>query len=214
MHKLFLPIYRKLRHASSTNAVERKPPAKLMGAMDEYFFQKYKDSAAVRYINGMIIVPVGYCRTKPPMCHRPGVNRYTPEGREAIHRMLSDEAYGEVLNELCKATFEGMSIKQYDNMLSRFVAARGRCELTKRPLELEDVYCHRLHPMDEDADRYLNLRIVHRDVERLIREEDLNEIKALVERLDVKQSAKLVKLNKWREYIGGEPINLQTLNRL
>ena len=214
MHKMFLPIYRKLRHASSKNSIDRKPPPKLMGAMDEYFFQKYKDSAAVRYINGMIIVPVGYCRTKPPMCHRPGINRYTPEGREAIHRMLSDEAYGEVLNELSKATFEGMSIKQYDNMLSRFVAARGRCELTKRPLELEDVYCHKLHPMDEDADRYNNLRIVHKDVERLIYEEDLNEIKTKVERLDVKQSAKPVKLNKWREFIGREPINLPTLNRL
>ena len=214
MHKLFLPIYRKLRHASSTNAVEKKPPPRLMGAMDEYFFQKYKDSAAVRYINGMIIVPVGYCRTKPPMCYRPGINRYTPEGREAIHRMLSDEAYGEVLNDLSKATFEGMSIKQYDNMLSRFVATKGRCELTKRPLEFEDVFCHKLHPMDEDADRYNNLRIVHKDVERLIYEEDLNEIKTLVERLDVKQSAKLVKLNKWRVFIGREPINLPTLNRL
>ncbi|MBQ6624170.1 MAG: group II intron reverse transcriptase/maturase [Mogibacterium sp.] len=214
MHKLFPPIYRKLRHASSTNAIRKTPPPYLMGAMDEYFFQKYKDSAAVRYINGMIIVPVGYCRTKPPMCHSPGVNRYTPEGREAIHRMLSDEAYGEVLNELSKATFEGMSIKQYDNMLSRFVAAKGRCEITKLPLELEDVYCHKLHPMDEDADRYSNLRIVHKDVEKLIYEEDLNEIKTLVERLDVKQSAKLVKLNKWREFIGKEPVNLPTLNRL
>ena len=68
--------------------------------------------------------------------------------------------------------------------------------------------------MDEDADRYNNLRIVHKDVERLIYEEDLNEIKTMVERLDVKQSAKLVKLNKWREFIGREPINLPTLNRL
>ena len=214
MHKLFPSIYKKLRHASSTNAIRKTPPPKLMGAMDEYFFQKYKDSAAVRYINGMIIVPVGHCRTKPPMCHRPGVNRYTVEGREAIHHMLSAEAYGDVLDELSKATFEGMSIKQYDNMLSRFVAAKGRCELTKRPLDFEDVYCHRLHPMDEDVDRYNNLRIVHRDVERLIYETNLNEIKALVERLDVKQSAKLVKLNKWREFIGREPINLPTLNSL
>lgn len=214
MHELFLPIYRKLRHASSTNSIERKPPPKLMGAMDEYFFQKYKDSAAVRYINGMIIVPIGYCRTKPPMCHRLCVNRYTAEGRKEIHSMLSDEAYGEVLSELSEATFEGMSIKQYDNMLSRFVAARGRCELTKRPLEVEDVYCHKLHPLDEDADRYNNLRIVHKDAERLIHEKDLNAIKTLVERLDVKQSAKLVKLNKWREFIGREPINLLTLNRL
>ena len=214
MHELFLPIYRKLRHASSTNSIERKPPPKLMGAMDEYFFQKYKDSAAVRYINGMIIVPIGYCRTKPPMCHRLCVNHYTAEGRKEIHSMLSDEAYGEVLSELSEATFEGMSIKQYDNMLSRFVAARGRCELTKRPLEVEDVYCHKLHPLDEDADRYNNLRIVHKDAERLIHEKDLNAIKTLVERLDVKQSAKLVKLNKWREFIGREPINLLTLNRL
>jgi len=42
----------------------------------------------------------------------------------------------------------------------------------------------------------------------------LNVIKTLVNRLDVRQSAKLVKLNKWRELVGREPINLVTLNNL
>ena len=214
VHKLFLPIYRRLRHASSVNAVKRTPPPKLMGAMDEYFYQKYKDSAAIRYINGMIIVPVGYCRTKPPLCHSPDINRYTPEGRKAIHRMLSSETYEEVLKELCETPSSVMSIKQYDNMLSRFVAAKGRCELTRRQLEAEEVFCHKLHPKDEDPDRYLNLRIVHKDAERLIYEENLNVIKTLVDKLEVKESAKLVKLNKWREYVGKEPINLNTLNNL
>ena len=214
MHKLFPPIYRKLRHASSVNAIRKTPPTKLMGAMDEYFFQKYKDSAAIRYINGMIIVPIGYCRTKPPLCYRPCMNRYTPEGRENIHKMLSAETYGEVLKELSEATFEDMSIEQFDNMLSRFVASKGRCELTKCQLKLEDVACHKLHPLEEESDRYLNLRVVHRDVEKLIYESDLNVIKTLVEELNVRESAKLTKLNKWRGFIGKEPINLIALNNL
>lgn len=214
MHKLFPSIYRKLKHASSTNSIKKLPPSKLMGAMDEYFFQKYKDSAAVRYINGMIIVPIGYCRTKPPICFSPRVNRYTPEGRENIHRMLSSEVYGDTLRELSEILHEDMSIEQSDNMLSRFVAAKGRCELTKIQLEAEEVVCHKLHPLDVDSDRYTNLRIVHRDVEKLIYERNLNVIKTLVERLNVKESAKLVKLNKWREFIGREPINLPTLNKL
>lgn len=214
MHKLFPPLYKKLRHASSTNSIKATPPPKLKGAMDEYFYQKYKESKAIRYINGMIIVPVAFCKTKPPMCHSPTVNRYTPEGREAIHKMLSSEVYEDVLKELSEATFEGMSIKQFDNMLSRFVAAKGRCEVTKKQLEFSEVFCHKLIPQDDDADRYLNLRIVHKDVEKLIYETDLNVIKILVNGLDVKQSAKLVKLNKWRKLVGREPINLVTLNNL
>lgn len=215
MHNMYPPIGSKLRRARGRNSIKATPPPQLYGAMDKYFYEKYKDSKAIRYINGMIIVPVAYCRTKPPMCYSPSVNRYTPEGREAIHNMLLKEAYGDVLKQLSETKFENMSIEQSDNMLSRFVAAKGRCGVTKKPLAFEDVYCHKLHRKEDGGtDEYSNLRIVHRDVEKLINEEDLNTIKELINKLNCRDTAKLTKINKWRGFIGKEPINLPTLNRL
>ena len=42
--------------------------------MDEYFYQKYQNSKQLRFINGMVVVPVAYCKTCNPMCHSPTVN--------------------------------------------------------------------------------------------------------------------------------------------
>ena len=215
MHNVYPPIGCKLRRARNRNSVKATQPANLKGAMDKYFHQKYKDSKAIRYINGMIIVPVAYCKTKPPMCHSPTINRYTPKGREAIHRMLLMEAYGDVLRKLSETKFDNMSIEQSDNMLSRFVAAKGRCEVSRKPLDYEDVACHRLHPRKYGGtDEYTNLRIVHKDMERLLYAEDLNTIKKLVTGLDCRDTAKITKINKWRGFIDKEPINLITLNKL
>lgn len=215
VHKLFPPLYATLKHATRINAVTNSKPDKLMGAMDEYFYEKYKDSAQVRYINRMIIVPVAYARHKSPMCHSPSVNRYTESGRETIHKMLRSSAYAEVLEELSKVKMEGESIEYSDNKLSRFVACQGRCELSKVQLLPEEVACIRLTPKEDGGnDMYSNLRIVHKDVLKLRETEDLNTMKEIIERLDCKKSSQVQKINKWRAKIGKTPINLVKLSNL
>ncbi len=215
VHKLFPPLYATLKHASKVNAITKTKPEKLMGAMDEYFYERYKDSAQVRYINKMIIAPVAYASHKNPMCHSPSVNRYTVSGREAIHKMLRSMAYAEVLEELSKAETKGESMEYCDNMLSRFVASQGKCELTRIPLMFEEVACMRLIPKcDGGTDMYSNLRIVHKDVIQLRETEDMNTIKEIIERLDCKKSSQVQKINKWRTKIGRTPIKLVTLSNL
>lgn len=65
VHRLFpsIDITMKTRLNSRADLSKEKPPT-LKGAMDEYFYQKYGESKQVRYINGMIVVPVAYCRTQ------------------------------------------------------------------------------------------------------------------------------------------------------
>lgn len=215
VHKLFSGVDKTMKtRINSRQSLSKDIPEKLKGGMDEYFYLKYQNSKQVRFLNGMIIVPVAYCRTSNPMCHSPTVNRYTAKGREAIHRMLSKYDYAEVLYKLSKDNSTTESVVFTDNMIARFVASKGKCELTKAKLRYEDVACHRLVPKDNGGtDEYKNLRIIHKDVLKLIYLNDVNTLYNLIETLDCKNSAKLVKLNKWRENIGNAPINLIKLKQ-
>ncbi|HES0870274.1 TPA: group II intron reverse transcriptase/maturase [Streptococcus pyogenes] len=215
VHRLFpsIDITMKTRLNSRADLSKDKPPT-LKGAMDEYFYQKYGESEQVRYINGMIVVPVAYCRTQNPMFHRSEINRYTAKGRELIHRMLAKEEYGETLYQLSRTKDAVHSIEFCDNRLSRFVAARGKCELSKVPLAFEDVECIHLNPPSQGGkDEYTNLRIVHKDVRHLIYETDVKIIKSLIDRYELRAPAKIAKLNKWRAKAGLAPINLITINQ-
>ena len=215
VHRLFpsIDITMKTRLNSRAALSKDKPPT-LKGAMDEYFYQRYGESEQVRYINGMIVVPVSYCRTQNPMFHRGEINRYTAKGRELVHRMLAKEEYGETLCQLSRTKDAVHSIEFCDNRLSRFVAARGKCELSKVPLAFEDVECIHLNPPSQGGkDDYANLRIVHKDVRRLIYETDVKIIKSLIDRYELRAPAMIAKLNKWRAKAGMAPINLLTINQ-
>lgn len=215
VHKLFpsIDITMKTR-LNDRQSFEKAVPERRKGGMDEYFYQKYQSSKQLRFVNGMVIVPVAYCRTCNPMCHSPTVNRYTPEGRTEIHRMLLKDAYMDVLLQLGRDNSIAESIEFCDNMLARFVAVKGKCEVSKQQLEFEDVVCHRYIPKEQGGtDEYKNLRIIHKEVKKLIYETDVNTIHLLLESTGCKESAKLTKLNKWRKNVGCEPINLITLKQ-
>ena len=130
----------------------------------------------------MIVVPVAYCRTQNPMFFQVDTNRYTPQGRERIHRMLAKSKYGETLLKLSRDNDTKHSIEFCDNRLSRFVASKGKCELSKVSLAFEDVECIYLNPPSQGGtDEYANLRIVHKDIKRLIYSTDVKIIKSLID---------------------------------
>lgn len=215
VHRLFpsIDITMKTRLNSRADLSKERPPT-LKGAMDEYFYQKYGESKQVRYINGMIVVPVAYCRTQNPMFYRVDTNRYTPQGRERIHRMLAKSEYGETLLKLSRDNDTNHSIEFCDNRLSRFVASKGKCELSKVSLAFEDVECIHLNPPSQGGtDEYANLRIVHKDIKSLIYSNDVKIIKSLIDLFDCRAPAKIAKLNKWRAKAGLEAINLITINQ-
>ena len=199
VHRLFPALDRTMKiRCARSNSLSKKRPDKLKGGMDEYFFQRYGKSKQVRYINGMIVVPVAYCRMVNPMCHSPTVNKYTPEGRTMIHSMLQKGAYAEVLFELAhQASSEG--IEFCDNRLSRFVAAKGRCEITKKPLLIEDVACIRIIPRSRGGDdSYDNLRIVCREVAEIAMAVNVSAVIEKVRLISKEYKVNLKKLNQWR----------------
>ena len=215
VHRMFQSIDKTMKtRLNSRQSLSREVPDKLKGGMDEYFYQKYQKSKQLRFINGMVVVPVAYCKTCHPMCHSPTVNRYTPVGRAEIHKMLQKDAYAGVLMQLGMDNSISENIEFCDNMLARFVAVKGKCEVSRKQLLFEDVVCHRLIPKEQGGtDEYRNLRIIHKDVAQLIYSTDVNTIHDLLEKTGCKESTKLTKLNKWRNNVGREPINLITLKQ-
>jgi len=214
VHKLFPSLDRtmKTRLSSRCNLSKERPP-NLHGGMDLFFYDKYKKSKQVWYINGFILAPVAYCRHKSPMCHRSGINQYTPEGRTAIHKLLSKEAYSATLFELSQSMNPTRSIEYCDNRLSRFVATQGKCEITGVLLKAEEVHCHHWKPVSlGGTDEYSNLRIVHEDVHKLIHATTRETTLKYLALTGCRETSRLAKLNKWRIAAELEPILLTELN--
>lgn len=128
--------------------------------------------------------------------------------------MLAKAEYGETLLKLSRDNDTNHSIEFCDNRLSRFVASKGKCELSKVSLAFEDVECIYLNPPNQGGtDEYANLRIVHKDIKSLIYSNDVKIIKSLIDLFDCRAPAKIAKLNKWRAKAGLEAINLITINQ-
>ena len=142
---------------------------------------------------------IAYCKHKSPMCHRPSINQYTPEGRRKIHDMLCKEGYADVLFELGNRMSPLQSVEYCDNRLARFVASKGKCEITGKLLSVNEVHCHHFLPRHlGGTDQYSNLRIVHVDVHRLIHATTPESIQFYLRKTGCYKKPCLDKINRWR----------------
>jgi len=58
------------------------------GKGNQYIKDRYGKSNRLKSWHGLPLVPISYVQTFPPLLKRVGVNQYTPEGREAVHKNL------------------------------------------------------------------------------------------------------------------------------
>ena len=217
VHRLFQSIDKTMKMRSHALKLSKDPPPILKGGMDTYFYEKYKKSKQLRYINDLVIVPVAYCRLEIPLCHSPDINKYTRAGREKIHKMLRKEEYEDALVELAESSSSSESIEFCDNRISRFVASKGKCEITRVGLSADEAVCHRLIPKSKGGtDAYTNLRIIHKEMEVLIYADNENTIIRQLKMFDRKvfNADAMKKINKWRNKIDRGPVNLNELNIL
>ena len=214
VHKMFQSLDRTMKtRTGGRGKLSKEKPSKLCGELDQFIYEKYKRSMQIRYLNNFILAPIAYCRTRNPMCHRVSVNQYTPEGRLEIHRMLNKEAYSAALFELSQSMAPRRSIEYCDNRISRFVAVQGRCEITGSLLSAHEVHCHHWKPISlGGTDVYSNLRIVHKDVHRLIHASQKETIRKYLSLTGCREPNRLAKVNRWRTAAGLEPIRLTELN--
>ena len=132
-----------------------------------YIQQWYGKSKQLRYLNGHPLIPVGYVQTRDAQHKRKAVNRYTPRGREAIHKNLGINT--STMLWLMRNPVLDKSIEYADNRISLFAAQYGRCAVTGEELLPRNVRCHhKLLLQNGGSDNYSNLVLVTEDVHTLI----------------------------------------------
>lgn len=98
------------------------------------------------------------------------------------------------------------SIEYSDNRLSLYAAQHGRCAITGKRLEYEEIHCHHKVPRClGGSDEYTNLIIVHENVHRLIHCKNPDTIASYLAVLKLSATA-IKKVNRLRMKCGLEAI--------
>ncbi|WP_269411366.1 group II intron reverse transcriptase/maturase [Lentibacillus daqui] len=174
--------------------------------------KKYLKSKQMRYLLGYPILPLGYVQMRKPMLKKHAYNKYTPEGRLAIHRKQQSVPEWKiqwlrqhpVINERASIEFN-------DNRISLFVAQKGRCAITGVEFFLDDFHCHHKKLWSSTQnDSYRNLILVTKEVHTLIHATKQETIKRLLNQLAL-SSDQLEKLNKLRKLVNNYelPLNIE-----
>lgn len=155
-------------------------------------------SKQVRYLSGQIVAPLGYVRHKIPLQVSNDINKYTVEGRKAIHKQIN-HIDTNILKQLMENPNPEANIEYNDNLLSLYSAQKGKCKICGQELELEEIYCHHIIPKElGGTDEYKNLIIVHTDIHKAIHSTDENEVTKIISNFSLNIS-QIEKLNKFRK---------------
>lgn len=155
-------------------------------------------SKQIRYLSGQIVAPLGYVRHRIPLQVSNDINKYTVEGRKAIHKQINHiDTY--ILKHLMENPNPKASIEYNDNLLSLYSAQKGKCRICGEELELDEIYCHHIIPKElGGTDEYKNLIIVHIDIHKLIHSTNKIEITNLISKFNLDMT-QIEKLNKFRK---------------
>ena len=202
---------RKIQRAVSTVITNRlKERIKKKGTIsNKHILERYRNSRQMRFINGYPLIPIGYVQTKNPMYKKKNICKYTPEGRQEIHKNLKFDEYVLWVMEYLQYNYQYTdSVEFTDNKISLYVAQYGKCAILGEVLDIDDIHCHHKLPKKLGGkDNYRNLIIIHQDVHRLIhatKQETIDKYLSLL-KLDKQQ---LNKLNKLRKMVGNKQIEI------
>ena len=151
------------------------------------------------------LFPLASVKTRNTMNFSQSLIPYTKAGRERIYKQLQPDIQREI-SLLMKSNLPTRSVEYIDNRISRYSMKLGKCEITDTFLTASDVHCHHYTPLHLGGnDKFNNLRILHKDVHRLIHHTDKKTIDTLITKLGI--TAPMVqKVNKYREKCGMELI--------
>ena len=169
-----------------------------------YLKMRYGKSKQLRYLHGHPIAPIAYVQTKKARQMEKGISRYTPEGRELVHKNLGINT--EIMLYLMRNPITGKSIEYADNRISLYAAQYGKCAVSGRFLAADEIHCHHKLPRElGGGDDYGNLVIVDRDIHILIHATSGETIKKYLKKLKLNK-AQTTKLNKLRQLAANETI--------
>ena len=151
------------------------------------------------------IYPLAGVKFKIPRLMKMVASRYTALGRFYIHKDL-DEEFKESIKFLINNPLKKESIQKNDNRISRFVAQKGLCHVSKEELNIIDMEIRNIVPKEKGGtDKYHNLVLVNKEISSFIDETDELKINEYKERIKLNRKA-LNKINKLRKLVGNSMI--------
>ena len=167
----------------------------------DYLKAKYGKSKEVRFIHGKTLVPMGYVQHKNPMDKKKCINKFTPKGRQEIHKTLECDNL-KILHYLMRNPIPSRSIEYNDNRLSLYCAMQGKCAITGKILEIGEIHCHHKTPIKSGGtDKYENLLLISENVHILLHATNSETIEKYFKKLCL-DSKQRNKLNKYRQILG------------
>jgi len=131
---------------------------------NKFIKEKYGKSKQLRWINGRPIIPIGYVQHDYPKYKRREVNKYIAKHGDAENCISF-----EIIKYMMKNSYLYPSIEMADNALSRYIAQKGKCAITHKPLCIGDMECHHIKPVKFGRnDSYENLMMLSGDAHKII----------------------------------------------
>lgn len=198
-HELAFSVHKSLnaRLKKRLKTAKEVKKRKLGYVIPDYIKERYGNSEQLKFVRGYALAPIGYVKHRNPMLKRCITNSYTPEGREAVHKMLGKSIDTGIMHYLMRNPIPYRTAAYNDNRISLYCAQYGKCAVTGRKLEIKEIHCHhKLPKYFGGTDEYKNLVIISEDVHRLIHATSPETIRKYLEKLklDPKQLKKLEKL--------------------
>lgn len=198
-HELAFSVHKSLnaRLKKRLKTAKEVRKRKLGYVVPDYIKERYGNSEQLKFVRGYALAPIGYVKHRNPMMKRNITNSYTPEGREAVHKMLGKSIDTGIMHYLMRNPIPYRTAAYNDNRISLYCAQYGKCAVTGRKLEIKEIHCHHKLPKYlGGTDEYKNLVIISEDVHRLIHATSPETIRKYLEKLnlDSKQLKKLEKL--------------------
>lgn len=198
-HELAFSVHKSLnaRLKKRLKTAKEVKKRKLGYVIPDYIKERYGNSEQLKFVRGYAHAPIGYVKHRNPMLKRCITNSYTPEGREAVHKMLGKSIDTGIMHYLMRNPIPFRTAAYNDNRISLYCAQYGKCAVTGRKLEIKEIHCHhKLPKYFGGTDEYKNLVIISEDVHRLIHATSPETIRKYLEKLklDPKQLKKLEKL--------------------
>ena len=148
-------------------------------------------------IAGIHLFPLANVQTKNVISFTQSLTPFTVEGRAQIHKNLHKNIKQEIAL-LMESNIPTRSVEYMDNRISRYSMKKGKCEITGLFLQAQDVHCHHYIPIQlGGSDKFDNLRILHKDVHKLIHMTDTVKMNTLMGNLDITEPM-IQKINKYR----------------
>jgi Retron-type reverse transcriptase len=167
---------------------------------NKYIQKAYGKSKQMRFFNNTPIVPIGFVQHKYAISLTGGTCKYTEQGRNLVHKSL--EFNPTTLLKMMNSSIYETSIEYVDNRISKYSSQHGKCAITKKILEYDDIHCHHIIPKSlGGTDKYQNLIIIHKNIHVLIHATEKATVEKYLRKFNLDNS-QLEKLNNLRLKIG------------